>query len=174
MVFYFLSIIWLKAWLKSTIWKQSNWMVLHVSLSVYFSPSSPSCLLSALTFLCTLHHQLLKCDTSVPPVCSSLSHFHLPHCPSVHLSIQILRGRALRLSVHAASLKAVQWHVQSFEYISAYSGCYMLALFCVCTHLRPRNAFPMELCNTPVLSQKVPVHHTKKWQRKRDSWDTLW
>lgn len=109
-----------------------------------------------------------------PPVCSSLSHFHLPHCPSVHLSIQILRGRALRLSVHAASLKAVQWHVQSFEYISAYSGCYMLALFCVCTHLRPRNAFPMELCNTPVLSQKVPVHHTKKWQRKKDSWDTLW
>lgn len=54
------------------------------------------------------------------------------------------------------------------------SGCYMLALFCVCMHLRPRNAFPMELCNTPALSQKVPVHHTKKWQRKRDSWDTLW
>lgn len=120
----------------------------------------------------TRRHSLMLLSS----LCLSLSHLHLPLCPSIHPSIQLLRGRALRFSVSSPFPPLIACEGESYGGFEQDSGCYMLSLawVCVCARERLRSAFPPELTKIPPLSHKVSVHHTDERQRKRDPREKMW
>lgn len=61
-------------------------------------------------------------------LCLSLSHLHLPLCPSIHPSIQLLRGRALRFSVRSPFPPLIECEGESYGAFEQDCGCYMLSL----------------------------------------------
>lgn len=123
-----------KSMIKATVWKRSSRVVLNVSFRAHYAPLSWPLLLAFFQH----SHSYAPCISSrysmilLSPLCSSLSHLHLPHCPSIHLTIQILRGgRALRLCVRTAFLRAVQWNVLWIRFRTALGAICQFFSVCV-------------------------------------------